>query len=72
LCIKVDAQLTEVKIEELQTLLKEFKDMFAWSNKEFENIPLELAQRIIELDTSIPPTLQVRYRLNNNYVAVIK
>jgi predicted transcriptional regulator len=61
-----------VKIEELQTLLKEFKDMFAWSNKDLENIPLELAQHIIELYSSIPPALQVRYRLNTNYVAVIK
>jgi hypothetical protein len=31
-----------------------------------------LAQHKIELDTSIPTTHQTRYRLNPNYVAVVK
>jgi hypothetical protein len=31
-----------------------------------------LAQHIIELDTSIPPAHQARYRLNPNYVVTIK
>jgi hypothetical protein len=31
-----------------------------------------LAEHIIELDTSIPPTYQARYRLNPNYVAIVK
>ncbi len=37
-----------------------------------KDIPLELAQHKIELDTSIPLAHQVRYRLNPNYVATIK
>jgi hypothetical protein len=45
-------------------LLKEFKDVFAWTCKDLKGIPLELTQHIIELETSIPPTHQVRYRLN--------
>jgi hypothetical protein len=71
-CIKVNAQLTKEKIEELQTLFKEFKDVFAWIYKDLKNIPPKLAQYKIELNTSIPPTHQTRYRLNLNYVIAIK
>jgi hypothetical protein len=37
-----------------------------------KDITLELVQHRIELDTSIPPTHQTRYRLNPNYVAIVK
>jgi hypothetical protein len=37
-----------------------------------KNIPLKLTQHIIGLDTSIPPAHWARYRLNLNYVVVIK
>ncbi len=47
--------------------------MFAWTYKRSQKgIPLELAQHRIELDTSIPPAHQTRYRLNFNYVATVK
>ncbi len=72
LYIKVNAQLTKEKTEELQMLLKEFKDVFAWIYKDMKGIPLELAQHIIELDTSIPPTHQTTYKLNLNYATIIK
>ncbi len=38
----------------MEQLLKEFKDVFAWTYKDLKGIPLELAQHIIELDTTIP------------------
>jgi len=53
-------------------LFKEFKDVFPWTYKDLKNIPLELAQHKIKLDTSIPPTHQARYILNPNYVAIVK
>jgi hypothetical protein len=53
-------------------LLKELNDVFAWTYKDLKGIPLELAQHIIELDTSLPPAHQVRYKLNLNYAATIK
>jgi len=53
-------------------LLNEFKYAFAWTYKDLKGIPPELAQHIIELDTSIPPTHQVKYRLKPNYVLAIK
>ncbi len=59
--IKVNAQLTKEKTQEFQMLLKEFKDVIAWTYKDLKGIPLEFVQQKIELDTSIPPTHQARY-----------
>ncbi len=53
-------------------LFKEFKDVFVWTYKDMKGIPPKLAQHIIELDTSIPPTHQARYILNPNYATVLK
>jgi hypothetical protein len=53
-------------------LLKEFKDVFAWTYKDQKDIPSNLVQHIIELDISILTTHQPRYRLNPNYVVVVK
>jgi hypothetical protein len=52
--------------------LKEFKDIFAWTYKTLKGIPPKLAQYKIELDITIPPTHHVRYKLNPNYVIIIK
>ncbi len=46
--------------------------MFAWIYKDLKGILPELTQHIIELETSISPTHQTRYKLNLNYVAVVK
>jgi len=64
--------LIKEKIEELHILLKEFKDVFAWFYKDLKDMLLELVQHKIELDTSIPPTHQARYKLNPNYVTDVK
>jgi len=52
--VKINAQLEIGKVLEVEQLLKEFKDVFAWTHKDLKRIPLELAQHIIELDTTIP------------------
>jgi hypothetical protein len=57
---------------ELEQLLKEFKDVFAWTCKDLKGIPPKLAQHIIELDSIISPSHQAKYRLNPNYVTIIK
>jgi hypothetical protein len=41
--LKVNLQLTKEKTKEFQMLLKEFKDVFAWTYKDPKGIPLELA-----------------------------
>ncbi len=57
---------------EVEQLLKEFKDVFAWTYKDVKEIPLELAQHRIELDITIPLTHEVRYILNLNYATTVK
>jgi hypothetical protein len=52
--------LTNEKTKELQMLLEEFKDVFAYNYKDLKCIPLKLTQHRIELNTSIPPAHQVR------------
>jgi hypothetical protein len=69
---KVNSQLTKEKIEELQMLFKEFKDVFFSTYKDLKGIPLTLAQHRIELNTSVPPAHQARYKLNPNYVTIVK
>jgi hypothetical protein len=56
----------------MEQLLKEFKDVFAWTYKDLKGIPLELAHHKIELNTIIPLAHQAKYRLNPNYVITIK
>ncbi len=56
----------------MEHLLTDFKDVFAWTYKDLKEIPLELAQHRIELDTKTPPTHQAKYRLNPNYATTIK
>jgi len=53
-------------------LLKEFKDVFAWTYKDLKRIPPKLAQHKIELDIIIPSTHQAKYKLNPNYAKAIK
>jgi hypothetical protein len=57
---------------EVEQLLKELKDVFAWTYKDLKGIPLELAQHRIELDTTILLAHQTKYRLNPNYATVVK
>ncbi len=53
-------------------LLKEFKEIFAFTHKDLKGIPFNVAQHWIELDTSIPLAHQARYRLNPNYATIVK
>ncbi len=66
------AQLTWKNMNSLKKLLLKYKDMFPWTYKDLKSIPPELAQHRIELDKSIPPSHQARYKMNPNYVVAIK
>ncbi len=57
---------------EVEQLLKEFKDVFAWTYKDLKGIPPKLAQNRMELDITIPSAHQARYRLNPNYATTVK
>ncbi len=70
--VKIDAQLETSKVLEVEQLLKEFKDVFAWTYKYLKGIPPKLAQHKIELDTTIPLAHQARYKSKPNYVRIVK
>ncbi len=70
--VKINAQLEIGKVLEMEQLLKEFKDVFAWTYKDLKGIPIQVGQHKIELDTTIPLAHQAKYRLNPNYVITIK
>jgi hypothetical protein len=70
--VKINAQLEIGKVLEVEQLLKEFKDVFAWTYKDLKGIPLELTQHKIELNTTILSAHQTRYKLNPNYAIMVK
>jgi hypothetical protein len=41
--VKINAQFETCKVLELKQLLKEFKNVFAWTYKDLKGIPPELA-----------------------------
>ncbi len=52
--------------------MREFKDVFAWTYKDLKGIPPKPTQQKIELDNTIPSAHLARYRLNPNYVTIVK
>ncbi len=70
--MKVNAQLKTNKVLEMEELLKEFKDVFSWTYKDLKGIPPKLAQHRIELDITVLPAHQAKYKLNPNYVITVK
>jgi hypothetical protein len=67
--IKINARLTKEKTKELHMLLKEFKYVFTWTYKDLKGRLPKLVQHRIKFDIS---TNTSRYKLNLNYVAVVK
>jgi hypothetical protein len=45
--VKINAQLKIGKVLEVEQLLKEFKDVFAWTYKDLKGIPPELHYYIL-------------------------
>lgn len=58
--VKMNASLELVVIKHLIELLKEFKDIFAWTYKDLKGISLVSVEHRIELDTIVPHVHQVR------------
>jgi hypothetical protein len=52
--VNVNVSFESIIIEQLIELLKEFKDVFAWTYKDLKVIPLEISQHKIEFDTIVP------------------
>jgi hypothetical protein len=52
--VKINVDLEPIINSQLVELLKEFKDIFAWTYKNLKGIPPKISQHRIELDTTIP------------------
>jgi len=46
--------------------------LFGLITLDLKGMPQKLAQHRIELDTSIPPAHQAKYKMNPNYVVIVK
>ncbi len=68
----MNASLEPIVTQQLIELVKEFKDVFAWTYKDLKGIAQEIVQHKIEFDAIVPPAHQARYRLNVNYVTIVK
>ena len=53
-------------------LLKEYKDVFAWSYVDMEGINPKFYQHKINLKEGAKPVKQQRYRMNPNYAKLVK
>jgi hypothetical protein len=70
--MKINALLETCRMLEVEQLLKEFKDVFAWTYKDLKRIPPKLAHHRIELDITLPLAHKAMYRLNLNYVTIVQ
>jgi len=69
---KLNVHLEGTIVATAKGLLRKFKNVFAWNYKEFKGIPPHIVEHKIELDTTIPPSYHVYYRMNPNYAMVVK
>jgi hypothetical protein len=70
--VKQNANLDLFIASVVEQLLKEYKDIFAWTCKDLRSIPYHLTKHQIELDTNILASHQARYWMNSNYAAIMK
>ena len=70
--LKVSTKLKGQIKEELHCLLKEYKDVFAWSYSDMEGIDPSFYQHRINLRDDAAPIRQQRYRMNPNYARQVK
>ena len=53
-------------------LLKEYKDVFAWSHEDMQGLDPKFYQHKINLSTDVKPMQQHCYRMNWNYAVRVK
>jgi hypothetical protein len=70
--IRIGTIILENLLPQRKELFHSFKDVFAWLYHDLRDIPQHVSQHKIELDTSVPPTHQVRYWMNPDYAQAVK
>ena len=64
--------MTTTDKEELKKLLKQYKDVLAWSFEDMKGLDPSFCLHQIYLHKDAKPIQQRRYRLNLNYVVKVK
>ena len=68
----MNANLNPQLTTDATSLFKEYRDVFVFSYEDLRGIPEHIATHRIELDTTISPCHQARYRMNPNYAKAVK
>ena len=70
--IKVGVQLSSEELESYRALVKEYRDIFAWSYKEMKGIPPDVVQHRIPLVPGALPIRQKERRMNPQLQLLVK
>ena len=70
--VRVSAELEKQFKEQLVQLLKEYRDVFAWTYTDMEGIDPKFYEHKINLKEGAVPVKQQRYRMNPNYAKQVK
>ena len=70
--VKLNANLNPQLTTDATSLFLEYQDVFAFSYEDLRGILEHIATHCIELDTTISPCHQARYRMNPNYAKAVK
>jgi hypothetical protein len=70
--LKLNIDLKGMILITIKYLLQEFMDVFACNYKRLRRIPPHITKHKIELDNTIPTSLQMHYRMNPNYGMIVK
>lgn len=70
--LKVNANLTLGLMSTTESLFREFLDVFVFSLEDMRGIPKHIATHRIDLDPTISPNHEARYRMNPNNAKAVK
>ncbi|MCO5596986.1 hypothetical protein L7F22_051058 [Adiantum nelumboides] len=68
----ITQDLTEVEEVVLKELLKEFKDIFAWTYHDMKGVPPSVAQHTIPMISTAKPMQQRSYPMNPKYAKIVQ
>ena len=71
--VSVAKEMMPEEKSEMVTLLKEYKNVFAWSYEDMKGLDPKFYQHQIQiLSKDAKPVIQRRYRMNPNYIVKVK
>ena len=68
----IATDLSHLEEQEVLTLLREFRDCFAWTYKDMQGVPLEVCEHTIPMKPDAKPVHQRPYPMNPKYASQIQ